>query len=71
MIKETSMVKKDTLENWNKAKNFIPRKNEVIIYIDIGMKIGDGITKLSDLPFINQTSYKVQGQKLIINTGGI
>lgn len=53
MIKETSMVKKDTLENWDKAKNFIPRKNEVIIYIDIGMKIGDGITKVSDLPFIN------------------
>jgi hypothetical protein len=34
MIKETTYIKKDTTENWNKAKNFIPKENEVIIYTD-------------------------------------
>lgn len=35
--------KHDTLENWNKATNFIPLKGEIIVYDDIGkIKIGDG-----------------------------
>jgi len=53
MIKENSIVKKDTLENWDKATNFVPKENEVIVYIGIGIKIGNGKTKVSDLPFIN------------------
>lgn len=71
MIKENKIIKKDTLENWNKAKNFIPQKEEIIIYTDIGMKIGDGKTKVVDLPFVDQNSYIVQGTKLVINTGGV
>ena len=43
MIKEQSFIKKDTSENWNKAKNFIPKENEVIIYTDLEKKkIGNG-----------------------------
>jgi len=34
MIKENIIIKKDTTENWNKAKNFIPKENELIFYID-------------------------------------
>ena len=69
MIKEQSFIKKDTSENWEKAKNFIPKENEVIIYTDLNeKKIGNGISKLSDLPFINMNSYFVDGTTLIIET---
>jgi len=53
MIKEQTYIKKDTTENWDKAKNFIPKKNEIIVYTDAGTKIGDGKTKVNDLPFID------------------
>lgn len=70
MIKENTIIKKDTSENWSKAKNFIPKENEIIIYTDIGMKIGDGKTKVNDLPFVNQNSYSVEDDMLIIEEGG-
>ena len=68
MIKEQSFIKKDTTENWNKAKRFIPKENEVIVYTDAGTKIGDGKTLLHELPFINQNFYSVEGTTLIIET---
>lgn len=73
MIKEQSFIKKDTLENWNKAKNFIPKENEIIIYTDLKKKkIGDGKTLLNNLPFVDQYNYTVEGNMLIIeNKGGI
>jgi hypothetical protein len=49
MIKENILAKKDTSINWNKAKNFIPKINEMIIYTDFSpnrIKIGDGKTLL-------------------------
>ena len=66
MIKENTIVKKDTTENWNKAKNFIPKDGEIIVYIDVGMKIGNGKSKVNDLPFIDQSKYFVDGTTLII-----
>ena len=66
MIKENTIIKKDTPENWAKAKNFIPKENEIIIYIDLGTKIGDGKTKINDLPFIEQQFYTVEGTTLIV-----
>ena len=66
MEKENTIIKKDTTENWNKAINFIPKENEIIVYIDSGMKIGDGKTKVSDLPFIDENIYSVEGNTLII-----
>lgn len=68
MVKEQTYIKKDTTENWNKAKNFIPKKNEIIVYTDAGTKIGDGKTKVNDLPFIDQNFYSVDGTTLIIET---
>lgn len=73
MIKENTIIKKDTTENWNKAKNFIPKENEMIIYTDFlpkGIKIGDGKTKLHDLPFINNSEYLIEDDILVINTKG-
>jgi len=46
MEKEQTFIKKDTTENWNKAKRFVPKENEIIIYTDAGTKIGDGKTLL-------------------------
>lgn len=68
MIKEQTCIKKDTTENWNKAKRFIPKENEVIVYTDAGTKIGDGKTLLHELPFINQNFYSVEGTTLVIET---
>lgn len=61
MIKQMTTIKTDTEENWNKAINFIPKENEVIIYSDKYpplMKIGDGKTKLLNLPYIGEYTLK-------------
>ena len=69
MIKEQSFIKKDTSENWSKAKNFIPKENEVIIYTDLEKKkIGDGKNLLNDLPFIDLDFFTVDGTTLVITT---
>lgn len=50
----------DIEANWLKAVNFIPKQGELIVY-DIDsthdyerIKIGDGATVVSSLPFINE-----------------
>lgn len=59
-----STYKYDTLTNWEKAKNFIPKENEIIYYTDINnFKKGDGKTKVNDLPFYIQT-YNGESQYL-------
>ena len=69
MIKEQSFIKKDTLENWNKAKNFIPKENEIIIYTDLEKKkIGNGKNLLNELPFIDLDFFSIDGTTLIINS---
>ena len=69
MVKEQTYIKKDTSQNWNKAKNFIPKENEVIIYTDLEKKkIGDGKTLLNDLSFVDLDFCFVDGTTLIINT---
>ncbi len=71
MIKEQTLIKKDTSINWSKAKNFIPKEHEIIIYTDFrpnGIKIGDGKTRLNELSFIDNNEYDVEEDTLIINT---
>lgn len=68
MEKKQTFIKKDTTENWNKAKRFVPKENEIIIYTDAGTKIGDGKTLLQDLPFIDQSFYSIDGTTLVIET---
>jgi len=56
--------KHDTEENWLKASNFYPKKGELIVYdVDDNhdyerIKIGDGVTLVSDLPFANKSIYE-------------
>ena len=46
--------KHDTKANWDKATNFVPLKGEIIVYDDLKkIKIGDGVTKVGNLAFIN------------------
>ena len=47
--------KHDTSTNWNKATNFKPKAGEIIVYDDLNkIKIGDGVSTVSALPFIEQ-----------------
>ena len=69
----------ETAQDWEKAKNFIPKKNQIIIYDGIKengkyielpkIKIGDGETKVNDLPFETSSaiSYIEDNNLLIIN----
>lgn len=58
-LKARIILKHDIEENWLKAENFIPLIGEIIIYdaddtFDYPrIKIGDGQTLVSNLPFIN------------------
>ena len=71
MIKEQTLIKKDTSINWGKAKNFIPKENEIIFYTDFNkMKIGNGKTKVNELPFIDNNEYNIEDDTLVINTKG-
>lgn len=54
-------AKHDITANWNTALNFIPLKGEIIVYDDYqqidgrnipGIKIGDGLAYVVDLPFV-------------------
>lgn len=66
VLKAIVGVSRDTTAHWNAYPNFIPRLGEVIAYLDRftitdsntgattlvpDIKIGDGVTRLIDLPF--------------------
>jgi hypothetical protein len=65
-LKARILARRDTTENWNRKRSFIPIRGEVIIYMDAGhmendqgetidvpgIKIGDGLAYLIDLPFV-------------------
>lgn len=67
-MKERLTLKHDIAANWKKAVNFIPLAGEIIIYDGIvedgkyieipKLKIGDGKTKLNDLPFVESDTTK-------------
>ena len=65
MEKFKPILKSDTTENWEKAVNYIPKLNEIIIYIDmdpVGIKIGNDVDKVSELKFAN-------GSKAFVDNG--
>lgn len=59
-IKSRIEHKHDTEANWKKAVNFVPRAGELIIYDPDNnynyarIKIGDGKSTVSNLPFSNE-----------------
>jgi len=60
MAQKNRGIKHDVEKNWNKAINFIPLKDELIIYepdevIDYyRVKIGDGVKSVINLEFYKQ-----------------
>lgn len=73
-IESRIVHKHDTESNWSKATTFIPKQGEIIIYdIDSNhsyerFKIGDGITKVNNLPFADANKVdKVSGKSLSTN----
>ena len=62
-MKERIQIKHDTAQNWAKAVNFTPLAGELIIYDGVlengiykekpRLKIGDGVHKLAELPFVS------------------
>lgn len=77
MKKEAPKI--EATQDWEKAKNFIPKKDQIIIYDGKKenekyiepprLKIGDGKTKVNDLPFETNSaiSYIEDNNLLIIN----
>ena len=69
-LKASQLQKCDTTENWNKAKNFIPVKGQIIIYQDFDgekplppkHKVGDGKTLLSQLEFAAGGTASLEGE---------
>lgn len=70
----------ESAQDWEKAKNFIPKKDQIIIYDGIKqdgryimpprIKIGDGQTTVNELPFENSSPdvlYVEENGILIIN----
>ena len=57
MKKSNAVVKVDSAENWEKAKNYIPDVFTIIVYEFENsapkVKIGDGVTFVNDLPFLS------------------
>jgi hypothetical protein len=55
-LKTRVLMKTDTTANWSKATGFVPKKGEIIVYSDDArkFKVGDGVTKVSALKFVNQ-----------------
>ena len=59
VIKTRIQMKSDTQANWDKQNNFIPLRGEIIIYsADAShsysrLKVGDGLTTVKVLPFID------------------
>lgn len=68
MIKSNAVVKVDTFENWNKAVNYIPDSFTIVVYTyeneSPKVKIGDGIHKVNELPFLNKR--EVEGDTLVL-----
>jgi hypothetical protein len=55
-VKTRIQLKHDLSSNWEKAIAFTPLIGEVIFYTDLNkIKIGDGKSLVSDLPFIKVT----------------
>lgn len=57
--------KNGTSAEWEKATSFVPKKGELILYTDLNkIKIGDGVTKVNDLPFSNDDKVSKAGDTI-------
>ena len=71
-IKTRIQLKNDTEAHWNLATNFVPKQGEVIIYSADDthpfsrLKVGDGNTKVINLPFIDAAT--INGKEIKIGS---
>ena len=75
-IKSRIVHKHDSETNWNRATNFVPKQGELIIYdTDTNhsyarVKIGDGTTNVSSLPFfdidVDSTTLNLMIKELLV-----
>ena len=62
LLKTRIVHKHDIEERWNEKDTFIPKQGEIIVYDRDEqysyerMKVGDGITSISELPFVTRLS---------------
>lgn len=56
MVKSNATIKVDSVENWEKAINYIPDIFTIIVYTYSNrapkLKTGDGIHTVNELPFL-------------------
>lgn len=56
MTKSNAVIKVDSEDNWNKAVNYVPDKFTILVFETVNaspkIKIGDGIHKVNELPFL-------------------
>lgn len=61
----------DTTNNWSAVSNSVPLQGEIIVYSDSGkqpkIKIGDGSTTISDLPFNTIENIQTSDDTVTIN----
>lgn len=76
-VKTRIVHKHDTQENWEKASNFIPLAGELIFYTPdennqlTRVKVGDGKTSVSNLPFVTKNIYVQSEEPLDAPEGSI
>jgi hypothetical protein len=80
-VKTRIVHKHDIAANWRQAVNFVPKQGELIIYDDrytdrdgnerivaeaVRYKIGDGVTKVNDLPFVSEAEHAALSDSLAV-----
>lgn len=69
MRKSNAIIKTDTAENWEKAKNYIPDSFTIVVYefenAPPKIKIGDGIHKVGDIPFLIQQKEVIESTLIL------
>ena len=66
--------KRGTTAEWatGTAPNFVPKDGEIVAYTDVHrIKIGDGNTKVSALPFVDKVRDVTLGGESIVNANGV
>lgn len=73
-LKTRIQNKRGTTAEWatGTAPNFVPKDGEIVAYTDVHrVKIGDGTTKVSDLPFVDKVRDVTLDGESIVNADGV
>lgn len=73
-LKTRIQNKRGTTADWanGTAPNFVPKDGEIVAYTDVHrIKIGDGTTKVSALPFVDKVRDVTLGGESMVNANGV